>query len=135
MKEEAAMQSNLLRICTLSLGLACTAQAVASWNDVTDPAELRALYSNTTMKGHGPNDEAYYAHFYDGGAGHVVTKGARLPGAWHLNGNHEVCVKCMDGAECYRFQRTGEFETQYRAIRVRDGMAMPVSIEKGVPEF
>jgi hypothetical protein len=44
-------------------------------------------------------------------------------------------VKGLSGAECYRFQKTGEFETHYRAIRVRDGMAIPVRVEKGVPEF
>lgn len=129
------MKSNLLKICTLSLGFACASQAAASWTEVTDPAELRALYSDTTMKGRSAGGEAFYAHFYDGGAGSVITKGASLPGAWHLNGNHEVCVQGMDGAECYRFQKTGEFETLYRAIRARDGVAMPISLEKGVPEF
>jgi hypothetical protein len=44
-------------------------------------------------------------------------------------------VKGRESAECYRFEKTGEFETVYRAIRVRDGMAMPVTVEKGVPEF
>lgn len=129
------MKSSLLKICTLTLGLACASQAAASWTDVTDPGELRALYSNTTMTGRTAGGEGFYAHFYDGGAGLVVTKGASLPAAWQLNGNHEVCVKGIDGAECYRFQKTGEFDTQYRAIRVRDDMAIPVSVEKGVPEF
>jgi hypothetical protein len=87
------------------------------------------------MQGRTAKGDGFYAHFYDGGAGRVVTKGASLPGAWHLNGNHEVCVKGMDGAECYRFQKTGDFETQYRAIRVRDVAAIPVRIDKGVPEF
>jgi hypothetical protein len=129
------MKSKLLKISALSLGLACAWHASANWTDVTDPTELRALYSNTTVKGRSSSGEDYYAHFYDGGAGLVVTKGASLPGAWQLNGNHEVCVKGMDGAECYRFQKTGEFETLYRAIRVRDDMAMPITVEKGVPEF
>lgn len=127
------MKSKLLKLTALSLGLACAAQASANWTDVTDAAELRALHTNTTLKGQ--TGDAYYAHYYDGGASSTVVKGAPMPGAWDLNGNHEVCVKGMDGAECYRFQKTGEFETQYRAIRVRDGMAIPVRVEKGVPEF
>jgi hypothetical protein len=129
------MKSKLLKISALSLGLACASHASANWTDVTDPAELRALHTNTTQKGRSASGEAYYAHFYDGGAGRVVTKGASLAGAWQLNGNHEVCFKRMDGAECYRFQKTGEFETLYRAIRVRDGMSIPISVEKGVPEL
>jgi len=133
--EVANMKSNLLTIGTLTLGLACASQASADWTDVIDPAELRALHSNTTLKGRSAGGESYYAHFYDGGVGRVVTKGASLPAPWHLNGSHEVCVKGMDGAECYRFQKTGEYETLYRAIRVGDGMAIPIKVEKGVPEF
>ena len=129
------MKSKLAKIGTLSLGLLCVPHAYAAWTDVTSPAELRALHSNTTLKGRAAIGDAFYGHFYDGGAGVVVDKGASLPGAWHLNGNHEVCVKGLRGAECYRFQKTGEFETLYRAIRVRDGAAIPVTVEKGVPEF
>jgi hypothetical protein len=133
--EEANMKSKLLKIGALSVGLACASQASANWTDVTEAAELRSIYSNTTMKGHAANGEGFHAYFYDGGSGRMVTKGAILHSTWHLNGNDEVCVKSMDGAECYRFQKTGEYETLYRAIRVRDGMAIPISVEKGVPEF
>ncbi len=129
------MKSNLLKIGALSLGLACASHASANWIDVTDANELRALYSNTTLSGRGESGNALYWNFYDGGLGTTVVKGAQLPGAWHLNGNHEVCVKSLEGAECYRFQKTGEFETLYRAIRVRDSLAIPVTVEKGVPEF
>ncbi len=127
------MKSKLLKLTALSLGLACAAQASANWTDVTDAAELRALHSNTTLMGRDGNP--FYAHYYDGGVASTIIKGAPMPGAWDLNGNHEVCVKGLSGAECYRFQKTGEFETQYRAIRVRDGMAIPLKVEKGVPEF
>jgi hypothetical protein len=129
------MKSKLLKISALSLGLACASHASANWTDVTDAAELRALHSNTTVKGQAANGETFYGHFYDSGVDIMIVKGAQLPGAWQLNGNHEVCVKGMDGAECYRFQKTGEFETLYRAIRVRDGLAIPLSVEKGVPEL
>jgi hypothetical protein len=133
--EEANMKSRLLTIGILSLGVMCASQASANWTDVTDAAELRALHSNTTMKSRADNRDGLYAYFYDGGTALIVQKGAQLPGTWQLNGNHEVCVKGRESAECYRFEKTGEFETVYRAIRVRDGMAMPVTVEKGVPEF
>ena len=127
------MKSNMLKLTALSLGLACAVQASANWTDVKDAAELRALHTNTTLVGRA--GDTFYAHYYDGGAASTIVKGAPMPGAWDLNGNSEVCVKGLAGAECYRFQKTGEFETQYRAIRVRDGMAIPVRVEKSVPEF
>lgn len=129
------MKSNLMRIGTLSLGLLCATHASANWSDVTDAAELRTLHSDTTLKGQAANGDAFRGYFYDGGFGVMIVKGAKLRTLWHLNGNNEVCVEWQEGAECYRYQRTGDFKSEYRAIRVRDGLTMPVSVEKGVPEF
>lgn len=129
------MKSNLMKIGTLSLGLLCATHASASWSDVTDAAELRALHSNTTLKGRGANGDAFHGYFYEGGFGTMIVKGAKLRTPWHLNGNNEVCVEWQEGSECYRYQRTGEFQSLYRAIRVRDGLAIPVQVERSVPEY
>ena len=118
-------------IGTLSLGLLFAAPAHASWANVTSPAELSALHANTTLEG----GEALYGHFYEGGFGTMIVKGAKLRAPWHLNGNHEMCVEFQEGTECFRYQRTGDFSTQYRAIRVRDGLAIPVTVERSVPEY
>jgi hypothetical protein len=124
------MKAKLIEIGTLSLGLALVPHAHASWSNITSPAELKALHTNTTLDG----GDALYGHFYEGGFGTMIVKGAKMRAPWHLNGNHEMCVELREGAECFRYQRTGEFSTQYRAIRVRDGLAIPVSVERGVPE-
>ena len=127
------MKSNLMRIGTLSLGLLAASQAYASWSDVTQPAELKALHANTTLDGQAANGDAFYGHFYEGGFGVMRVNGAKMRAPWHLNGNHEMCVEFQEGAECFRYQRTGAAE--YRAIRVRDGLAIPVTVERSVPEY
>lgn len=127
------MKTNL--IGTLSLGLLFAAPAYASWSNVTDPAELKTLHTNTTLEGRAANGEGLYGHFYEGGFGTMIVNGAQMRAPWYLNGNHEMCVEFQEGTECFRYQRTGDFQTLYRAIRVRDGLAIPVKMEKSVPEY
>ena len=126
------MRTQLIKAGTLSLALALASQAYANWSNVTDPSELKALHTNTTLKGQAANGDAFYGHFYEGGFGTMIVKGAKTRAPWHLNGNYEMCVEFQEGTECFRYQRTGEFKTLYRAIRVRD--AIPVKVEKSVPE-
>jgi hypothetical protein len=132
---EETMKRNLLKIGALSLGLACAPHAAAGWSDVTDTNELRALYSDATLNGRAANGDVFYGHFYAGGFGTMIANGAKMRAPWHLNGNSELCIDLQEGAECYRLQRTGDFSTHYRAIRVRDRLAIPLSVQKGVPEF
>lgn len=129
------MKSNLMKTGALSLGLLCASYAYANWSDVTSPAELRALHVNTTLRGEAANGDAFYGHFYEGGFGTMIVKGAKMRAPWHFNGNNEMCIEWQEGTECYRYQRTGDFKTEYRAIRVRDGLTMPVSVERGVPGY
>lgn len=127
------MKEQLIGIGALSLGLALApqAQAQASWSNVTNPAELKALHANTTLDG----GAALYGHFYEGGFGVMRQNGAKLRAPWHFNGNSEMCIEFQEGTECFRYQRTGDFSTQYRALRVRDGLAIPVAVERSVPEY
>jgi len=129
--KEASMRTQLIKAGTLSLALALASQAYANWSNVTDPSELKALHTNTTLNG----GEALNGHFYEGGFGTMIVKGVKTRAPWHLNGNHEMCVELREGAECFRYQRTGDFSTHYRAIRVRDGRAIPVTVERGVPDY
>lgn len=129
------MKLQLTRIGTLSLGLLCASYAYANWSDVTYERELRALHTNTTLKGQAANGDGFHGHFYEGGFGTMIVKGARMRTPWHFNGNSEMCIEWQEGVECYRYQKSDAFKTEYRAIRVRDGLVMPVSIEHRVPEY
>lgn len=124
------MRSNLLQYVALSCFLFAS-QAFAGWADIGDPAELRALHANTTLKAR--RGAIFYGHFYDGGAVVMFDKGVRVRGTWHLSGDHAVCTRAAEGSECYRFQKTGDFDTEYRAIRVSDGAEIPLVVEHGVP--
>jgi hypothetical protein len=129
------MKAQLIGIGTLSLGLLFASQAQATWSDVTHPRELHALHANTTLEGKAANGEGLHGHFYEGGFGVMRVGGAKMRAPWHFNGNNEMCIEFQEGTECFRFQRNGDFATQYRAIRVRDGLEIPVKIERNVPEY
>jgi hypothetical protein len=129
------MKAQLMKFGTVSLGLLFASQAYASWSDVTFERELRALHSNTTLKGQAANGDGFHGHFYEGGFGTMLVNGVRMRTPWHFNGNNEMCIEFQEGTECFRFQRNGDFATQYRAIRVRDGLEIPVKIERNVPEY
>lgn len=129
------MKANLLKLSALSFGLACAVQASADWSDVTDASELRAMHSSTTVKGRAANGETVHGHFYDGGLGTMIVDGAPMRTPWHLNGHNEMCIDWQEGSECFRYQKTGQPGAQYRALRVRDGLVIPVSIERRVPHY
>ena len=129
------MKAQLMKIGTISLGLLFASQAYANWSDVTYERELRALHTNTTLKGLAANGDGFHGHFYEGGFGTMIVNGARMRTPWHFNGNNEMCIEWQEGAECYRYQKSDTFKAEYRAIRVRDGLVMPLSIEHRVPAY
>jgi hypothetical protein len=127
------MKSNLMKIGTVSLGLLCASHAYANWTDVTYDRELRALHANTTLQGRAANGDGFHGHFYEGGFGTMIVKGARMRTAWHFNGNNEMCIEWQEGTECYRYQKSNAFKAEYRASRVGDGWVMPLTIEHRAP--
>lgn len=129
------MKAQLMKIGTVSLGLLAASQAYASWSDVTFDRELRALHTNTTLKGQAANGDGFHGHFYEGGFGTMIVNGVRMRAPWHFNGNSEMCIEWQEGTECYRYQKSDAFKTEYRAIRVRDGLVLPLSIEHRVPAY
>jgi hypothetical protein len=129
------MKRQLLQIGILSAGLLFASHALADWSDLTYERELRALHTNTTLKGQAANGDGFHGHFYEGGFGTMIVNGAKMRTPWHFNGNNEMCIEWQEGAECYRYQKSNAFKNEYRAIRVRDGLVMPVLIEHRVPEY
>jgi hypothetical protein len=129
------MKAQLMKFGTVSLGLLFASQAYASWSDVTFERALRALHSNTPLKGQAANGDGFHGHFYEGGFGTMLVNGVRMRTPWHFNGNNEMCIEWQEGAECYRYQKNDAFKTEYRAIRVRDGLVLPLSIEHRVPAY
>lgn len=116
--------------------LASAAPALASdWQDIKDPAELRALYSNKTIRGKDWMDRPFVGHYRSDGQGVLLFKGDRYSRTWAVKGDDQVCISTSVRTRCYRFQRHTAKPGVYRIIDVHDDRPTMVTVEEGVPKF
>jgi len=119
-----------------ALALAAAAPAAAAdWQDIKDPAALRALYSNKTFKGKDYLDRPFVAHYRADGQGLMIWQGTRVPRTWSVKGNDQVCVKLPWDSPCYRFQRHATKPGFYRSIDIANDMTTEFTVEDGIPTF
>ncbi len=63
-------------------------QSAGDWVEIKDPAELRALYSNTTFRGKGINPPvSFVGHYSADGRGVSNFLGRTVPRTWVVNGD------------------------------------------------
>jgi hypothetical protein len=119
-----------------ALALAAAAPAAAAdWQDIKDPAALRALYSNKTFKGKDYLDRPFIGHYRTDGKGVMFFQGAKIPRTWAVEGADRVCIESQFPRACYRFQRHASKARTYRSINVANDMATEFEVEDGVPQF
>lgn len=118
-----------------ALALAAAPAAAADWQDIKDPAALRALYSNKTFRGKDYLDRPFVSHYRADGQGVMILQGTRVPRTWSVKGRDQVCIKLPWDAPCYRFQRYTSKPGTYRSINVANDMATVFTIEDGIPQF
>jgi hypothetical protein len=119
----------------LCLAAALPLQA-AEWEDIKDPAALRALYSNKTFKGKDYLDRPWVGHYRADGKGlMVIHNGSRIPRTWAVQGKDQVCVESQFPRVCFRFQRDKAQAGVYRSINVANDMTTMFVVEDGVPQF
>jgi hypothetical protein len=120
-------------IAGAALGLTSALATAAEWEDVKSPAELRALYSNKTLKGKDWMDRPFVGHYWSDGTGMLMSDGRKYPRTWAVEGDDRVCVQTQFQRVCYRFQRSTSTPGVYRSINVANDMATVVTVEDGVP--
>lgn len=103
-----------VRVLAVSIGAALLAGGCATtdqstdWVDIKDASELRALYSNKTIKGHIPWFDVfrpYVLHSKADGTGTIVVDDKRIPMTWAVNGTDQVCLKWAGASPCLNYQR------------------------------
>jgi hypothetical protein len=118
-------------------GMICTAALAAGpsdWVAVDSPKELRALYSNTTFEGTGPNGGHFVGYYRADGRGLLISGSQRVARTWKVEGD-KVCVKDTSGTNCYRFQRNRLHHDRIAGRQVPDGWEFAFTVKKGVPNF
>lgn len=120
------MKRQLLNMGILSAGLLCATQALAGWNDVTDPQEIRSMQATSAFQGNDVYGRRFVGTFDADQTGTTVVDGSSMATRWHFNGSAQLCIEWQEGTECYRVQKSEGVQPTYRAVRVRDGQAMSV---------
>lgn len=104
------------------------------WVAIKSRQELRALYSNTTFKGKGPDGSSFVGYYRADGRGLLLSYGQRIPRTWNVKGD-KVCITDPRGTGCYRFRRNRIHHNEIVGRQVTDGWQIWFTVKDGVPNF
>ena len=120
-------------------------QSAWDWVEINDPAELRAIYSNTTLKGTVDfgvqtgstrgGTHPFVSHNSADGRGIIIFYGQETPRTWEVKGNDQVCIKDARGNACYVYWRHRDKKNQIRAKNIGQGFTWEGTVEDGIPKF
>ena len=108
------------------------AQESNQWVDIKNPQELRAIYSNKTVRPIGGRGIVYYRA--DGRA-LVVWPNRRFPRAWEVKGQQVCFTDAVLGTSCFELQRNKVNPNEFLARDVKTHAMMGFTVEDGVPDF
>jgi len=129
----------VILLASVSLGMDAGPSVPASgWRTVSDPAELRALYSNRTLRSAsfdgGPSASVFY--YRADGKALWVTGARRITRTWKVKGRDQVCFRdAVVGRQCVRVQRSRGYPNELLIRQVGSRFATFFTAEDGVPHF
>jgi len=106
--------------------------AQGEWIDIHDPAEVRAIYTNTTIRGMG------FVGYYRADGRGVMTAADRKPQGrrWFVKDDGQGCAAIDAGPTlCYRFQRHRDSPSLIRIRDIANGANFTATVEQGVPDL
>jgi hypothetical protein len=109
-------------------------QSSKEWVDVKDPKELRAIYSNKTLKGKTGDGTPFVGHYRSDGKGILIMGNQRIPRTWEVKGT-EVCVTDPNATNCFRLQRHRTNRNEILLEHVKDRWFVRATMEDGIPQF
>jgi hypothetical protein len=110
-------------------------QSSNDWVDITDPNELRALYSNKTLRGKDGNGMPFVGHYSADGRGILIQGERRTSRTWAVNGKDQVCATHASGTDCYTFRRHRKNRNEIVGRHVTQGWVFQATVEDGIPKF
>ena len=118
----------------VGVSLLAGAQSSADWVDVKDPKELKAVYSDKTLRGKGPFGDPFVAHYRADGKGILIMGNQRIPRTWEVKGS-QVCITDPKVTNCFTLQRHKKNRNDIVAQHVKDRWISQFTVEDGVPQF
>ncbi len=126
-------------MASVSLGIGAAQNPPPSgWRVISDPAELRLLYSNKTFRAvsfDGAPSASRFHYRADGRALWVIGA-RRIKRTWRIVGRDQVCVRdAVVGRQCVRVQRNRKYPNELLIRQVGSHFATFVTVEEGIPNF
>ncbi len=118
-----------------ALSAPAQSQGSKDWVDIQDAGALRALHSNTTMRGKMGEGSPFVAYYRSDGKALLLWKERRIPRTWAVKGNDQVCHSDEFGTNCYRYRRHRTNHKELISERVSDAHTSFLVIEDGIPQF
>ena len=111
----------------------CSNECVA----IENPEELRAIYSDTTLRGtvftgKEARSTSFIGHFRSDGTGVLIVGDRRLPRTWEIKGNDQVCVTDAEATNCYRYQRNKDDRNEFFGQHVTADIRVRFTIDSGI---
>lgn len=116
-------------------GTTANDQSALGWIEIREPEELRAIYSNTTIKGEvfrpdSTRGTPIVGHFRSDGTGILIMGDQRLPRTWEVRGNDLVCVTDARATNCYRYARSESNRSEILGRHVSSGVTVRFTVEE-----
>lgn len=104
------------------------------WVAINDPAELRAIYSDTTIRGtahtrNSPGGIPFVGQFRSDGTGVLTINGENIPRIWRVQGNDQVCATDRTGTNCYRLQRNANNGDEILGENVKSSVIVRFTVQ------
>ena len=116
---------------TLSLALFYAGNACAAeWKPIDDPANLRALFTDTVMQATLTGNVKAEATYNADGTGELRAWGETFPRTWEIRGNDEVCIGTERGTECLKVEQSGDQADTYRGTDVKSGKQVVFTLSR-----
>ncbi len=110
--------------------LGSSAQA-QEWEAITNPEELRALFSDTVIEATMANGVKTLAGYNRDGTGVLEAWGDTFPRTWEIRGQDLVYIGLGQEVHCYRLERNTKSPARYRAHNLTTDESFEITVEVG----
>ncbi len=119
------------RLAILLPGLLFAGFAVAAdWQPVDDPADLRALFTDTVMQATLAGNERAEATYNADGTGELRAWGETFPRSWEVRGDDMVCLEMAPRKKCFNLEKDAAQAGRYRATDIITGERVVFTVER-----
>jgi hypothetical protein len=122
-------RTGVLRSLALAGALLCSSTHAQEWEPVSDPDELRALFSDTVMTATMADGAKAVARYAPDGTGVLEAWGKTFERTWEIRGQDQVCIGTGQTVTCYRLEQNIEDPMRYRALNLTTGERFELRID------